>query len=45
MLLCEGLNVDLHDVRLAMCREKAIELVADCDPSSTPGFQIALTVS
>ncbi|TXT04817.1 hypothetical protein VHUM_04085 [Vanrija humicola] len=44
MLLSEGLNVDLHDARLAACRNKAIELVADCDPSSTPGFQVALTI-
>ncbi|KAL1404959.1 hypothetical protein Q8F55_008571 [Vanrija albida] len=44
MLLCEGLDVDLDDPRLVACRDKGVELVADCDPSSTPGFQLALTI-
>lgn len=45
MLLCEVLNVDLADPRITSGCAKAIEIVADCEPSNMPGFQWALTVS
>ncbi|KAL1404958.1 hypothetical protein Q8F55_008570 [Vanrija albida] len=44
MLLCEVLNVDLADRRIVSGCSKAIEIVADCEPSNMPGFQWALTV-
>ncbi|KAL1404970.1 hypothetical protein Q8F55_008583 [Vanrija albida] len=44
LLLVEVLAVDLADARLARARKRALELVADCEPSTMPGFQWALTV-
>ncbi|WOO86026.1 uncharacterized protein LOC62_07G009515 [Vanrija pseudolonga] len=44
LLLVEVLSVDLADARLTRARKRALELVADCEPSTMPGFQWALTV-
>lgn len=44
LLLVEVLSVDLADARLTRARQRALELVADCEPSTMPGFQWALTV-
>ncbi|WOO86002.1 uncharacterized protein LOC62_07G009490 [Vanrija pseudolonga] len=44
MLLCEVLETDLADPRLAAARARAMELAADCEPSNMVGLQWALTI-
>ncbi|KAL1404948.1 hypothetical protein Q8F55_008560 [Vanrija albida] len=44
MLLTEILDTPLSDPRLSAARQRACELVADCDPSLMAGFQWEMTV-
>lgn len=44
MLLCEILDTDLSDERITSARNRACEIVADCDPAMMTGFQWELTV-
>jgi hypothetical protein len=45
IVLCELLEVDLEDGRLARIRETTLEMVADSEASETAGLSWSLTVS
>ena len=45
IVLCELLEVDLDDSRLAQARDSTLEMVADSEISETAGLSWALTVS
>ncbi|WOO80446.1 uncharacterized protein LOC62_03G003965 [Vanrija pseudolonga] len=44
LLLSEVLQVPLHDARIERCARRAVELVADSDAASMPGFQWPLVI-